>query len=170
MKYQLATTGIEHNINKYMLSDGSIIYCSIIDTSGTERFRSLNDNYYRQADGCILVYDITNERSFEEIRDYYIPKLKDNCKDNIKTILLGNKNDKDDERKILEDEGIELATKNKFYFKETTCTEKSNVFLAFQTIIEMTNFDMKRRERSETIKINKKSQRKKPKKSKRGCC
>jgi GTPase SAR1 family protein len=88
LKYQLATTGIEHNINKYMLSDGSIIYCSIIDTSGTERFRALNDNYYRQADGCILVYDITNERSFEEIRDYYIPKLKVIAKVILKQIFL----------------------------------------------------------------------------------
>ena len=135
MTYQLLTTGLEYNQNRYMLSDGSIIYCTIVDTNGTERFRSLNENYFRQADGCILVYDITNEKSFEEITDYYIPKIKEKCRNNIKTILLGNKIDKENERKISEEEGIQLALENNFNFKETTCTEKSNVSLAFQTII-----------------------------------
>ena len=172
MTYQLLTTGLEYNQNRYMLSDGSIIYCTIVDTNGTERYRSLNENYFRQADGCILVYDITNEKSFEEITDYYIPKIKEKCRNNIKTILLGNKIDKDDERKISEEEGIQLALENNFYFKETTCTEKSNVSLAFQTIIEMTNFDMQKRDRcdNDTIKINKKSNRKKSNKHKKSCC
>ena len=153
-----------------MLSDGSIINCTILDTGGAERFRALNENYYRKADGCILVYDITNEKSFIELKEYYIPKLKEKCKENIKTILLGNKSDREDERKISPEDGVQLALENNFIFKETTCFEKTNVANAFQTIIEMTNFDMKRRERldNETIKINKKGQKKKYGKKK--CC
>ena len=153
-----------------MLSDGSIINCTIVDTGGAERFRALNENYYRQADGCVLVYDITCERSFKELKEYYIPKLKEKCKENIKTILLGNKSDLEDERKISSEEGAQLALENNFLFKETTCLERTNVANAFQTIIEMTNFEMKRRERldNETIKINKKSQ-KKPN-GKKKCC
>ena len=128
----------------------------------------MNENYYRKADGCVLVYDITSEGSFNELKEYYIPKLKENCKENIKTILLGNKSDMEEERKISSEEGAQLALENKFIFKETTCLERTNVANAFQTIIEMTNFDMKRRERfdNETIKINKKSQKKTNKK----CC
>ena len=145
-----------------MLSDGSIINCTILDTGGAERFRALNENYYRQADGCILVYDITSEKSFNELKEYYIPKLKEKCKENIKTILLGNKSDMEDERKIPSEEGAQLALENNFIFKETTCFENINVSNAFQAIIEMTNFDMKRRERldNETITINKKSKKK----------
>ena len=100
MEYQLATTGLEYNQNKFMLSDGSIISCSLLDTSGTERFRAINESYFRQADGCVIIYDITNEKSFEELKEYYIPKLKDKCKKNIKTILLGNKSDRENERKL----------------------------------------------------------------------
>ena len=167
MPLQFATTGIEHNQEKYLLSDGSIIYCSLVDTGGTERFRAINENYFRKADGCILVYDITNEKSFAEIKEYYIPKIKEKCIKNIKTILLGNKKDKENERVISEEEGLTLALENQFMFKETTCTENSNVFNAFQIIIEFTNFDMKKRKRNdnETIKINKKAQKKKKK-----CC
>ena len=82
--FQLATTCIEPKPNKYMLSDGSIINCIILDTGGAERFRAINENYYRKADGCILVYDITSEKSFNELKEYYIPKLKEKCKENIK--------------------------------------------------------------------------------------
>lgn len=152
-----------------MLSDGSIINCKILDTGGAERFRALNENYYKKADGCILVYDITCEKSFNEIKEYYIPKLKENCKENIKTILLGNKSDKEDERIISPEEGAQLALENNFIFKETTCFERTNVANAFQTIIEITNIDMKRRERENngTIKINKKSKKSNGKKT---CC
>ena len=167
---QLATTSIDPKQNKYMLSDGSIINCKIVDTGGAERFRSLNENYYRKSDGCVLVYDITNEKSFDELKEYYIPKLKEKCKENIKTILLGNKSDLENERKIPSEEGAQLALDNNFIFKETTCFERTNVANAFQTIIEMTNFDMKRRERAdnETIKINNKS--KKNKNGRKKCC
>ena len=95
MPLQFATTCIEHNQDKYILSDGSIIYCSLLDSSGTERFKSINESYFRKADGCILVYDITNKNSFNEIKNYYIPNIKEKCIKNIKTILLGNKNDTD---------------------------------------------------------------------------
>ena len=143
MNFQLATIGIEINPNKYRLSDGSIIECSILDTNGTERYRALNENYFRQADGCIIVYDITNQRSFDEIKEYYIPKLRDKCKENITTILLGNKKDKENERKISIEQGNQLAFENNFLFKETCCSERTNVSDAFQTIIEKTNLQLK---------------------------
>ena len=67
---------------------------------------------------------------------------------------------------------MQLAFDNDFIFKETTCMEKENVANAFQTIIEMTNFDMKRRRNFDnaTIKINKKYHKKKNKNSKKSCC
>ena len=171
MDLQLATIGLGYNPNKYMLSDGSIIDCNILDTNGTERYRALNENYFRQADGCIIVYDITNQRSFDEIKDYYIPKIKDKCKENITTILLANKKDKDNERKISIEQGNQLAFENNFIFKETSCSERTNVSDAFQTIIEKTNLDKKLRQGFDnvTIKINKKNH-KNLKKGNKNCC
>ena len=168
---QLATIGIEYSSSKFRLSDCSIINCCIVDTNGTERYRALNENYFRQADGCIIIYDITNEQSFEEIKEYYIPKIKDKCKENITTILLGNKKDKENERKISIEQGNKLALENNFIFKETCCSERINVSEAFQTIIEVTNLDKKNREiDNDTIKINKKNHKRIKKDKKSNCC
>ena len=168
---QLATIGIEYSSSKFRLSDGSIINCCIVDTNGTERYRALNENYFRQADGCIIIYDITNEQSFEEIKEYYIPKIKDKCKENITTILLANKKDKDNERKISIEQGNQLALENNFIFKETSCSERANVSDAFQTIIEKTNLEKKLRQSFDnvTIKINK-NNHKNSKKGNKNCC
>ena len=137
---QLSTMGLEEKYNIYKLSDNSIIGCTFFDTNGTERYRFLNETYYKKIDGCLIVYDITNRRSFDEIEKYYIPKLNEKCKKNIVTVLLGNKKDMEDKRKISFEEGNELAKKYNFIFKEASCFEKINVFIAFQTIIENTFF------------------------------
>ena len=52
----------------YQLSDGSLVKCYLYDTNGQEKFGALSDNYYRKADGCILVYDITNKESFNSFK------------------------------------------------------------------------------------------------------
>jgi small GTP-binding protein len=88
----LTTIGLQNYFNSYKLSDGSLVNVNIIDTSGQERFRALNQNYYRNADCCLLVYDVSNRKSFEECK-YYIQQIKERCKQNIKVILLGNKTD-----------------------------------------------------------------------------
>ena len=75
-------------------------------------------------------------------------------------MLLGNKADKENERKISMEQGSQLAFENNFLFKETCCSERTNVSDAFQAIIEKTNLDMKIRNEfddNKTIKINKKT-------------
>ena len=70
-----------------------------MDTSGHERFRSINESYFRMANCCLLVYDITDEKTFKEC-EYYSKEIKERCKKDIKVILLGNKTDLEDKRKI----------------------------------------------------------------------
>ena len=67
--------------------------------SEKQKFNSLNESYYKKADAALLVYDITNQESFDKIKDYYRPKIKQFCKKNIHIILLGNKTDKEELRK-----------------------------------------------------------------------
>ena len=52
----------------------------IYDTAGQEKFKSLNENYYKKADGCLLVYDITSLASFEECKNYYKNNISEKCK------------------------------------------------------------------------------------------
>ena len=136
MTNQLSTMGLEEKYNTYKLSDGSIIGCTILDTNGTDRYRFLNETYYKKIDGCLIIYDITNRRSFDEIERYYIPKLKEKCKKNIATVLLGNKADMEDKRKVSIEEGEDLARKYNFIFKEASCS--------FQTIIENSFFEKRK--------------------------
>ena len=110
-----------------------------MDTAGQERFRSINTSYYRKADCCLLVYDITNRKSFEEIENYFNEKIKEKCKKNIQVILLGNKTDLEDKRQIKAEEGANFSLINNYIFMETSCIKNTNVSDAFETLIEITN-------------------------------
>ena len=103
------TIGFEDHFDGFRLSDGEIVNVRIMDTCGQERYDALFSNYYKDADCCLLVYDITSEQSFNKIKNYYIGKIKDNCKSIIRVILLGNKTDLVEARKISKDDGAKLA-------------------------------------------------------------
>ena len=115
---QINTIGFLHYFNTYKLSDGSLINVKIIDIAGQERFRAINTQYYRGADCCLLVYDITDKKSFEEIKKYYNQEIKDKCPKYVKVILLGNKTDLENERTINSEEASELALENNYIFMD----------------------------------------------------
>ncbi len=106
-----------------------------MDTAGQVRFRANNEPYYKKADCCILLYDITNREEFNEIKEYFIVKIKELCKKNVKVILVGNKTDLEDKREISYNEGANLAFLNNFLFIETSCLKNENVYEAFEKII-----------------------------------
>ena len=134
-----------------------------MDTAGQERFRSINTSYYRKADCCLLVYDITNRKSFEEIENYFNEKIKEKCKKNIQVILLGNKTDLEDKREIKAEEGANFSLINNYIFMETSCIKNTNVSDAFETLIEITNREaIKNKNKSENFKITKSKNKKKP--------
>ena len=102
----------------------------------------MNKIYYKRADCCVLVYDITDSDSFDLCKDFYKKEILDTCKKGIKVILVGNKTDLENERKVSKKEAAKFAKKNDYYFKETSCENNLNVADAFETIIIMTNNDM----------------------------
>jgi Ras-related protein Rab-8A len=69
----------------------------IWDTAGQERFRTITSAYYRGAMGIMLVYDVTDERSFNNIRNW-IKNVEQNASDGVNMILVGNKTDMADKR------------------------------------------------------------------------
>ena len=140
----LSTIGMESFFVSYKLSDGSLVKVKIFDTAGQEIYRSLSQNYYKKADCCLLVYDITSEKSFLEIKDYYIQNIKEKCKKNIKVVLLGNKTDLEENRQVSSQEGADLSLENDYTFMETSCLKNTNVADAFETLIENTNIDLQK--------------------------
>ena len=132
--------GIDHFVRTFQLSDGSLINCFIYDTCGQERYNSINESYYKKADAILLVYSIADLDSFEKIKNYYVEKINECCKDKIPILLLGNKTDLEKDRKVTNEMGIELALKEKYEFKESSCIENKNVAGAFESLVERWNF------------------------------
>ena len=139
------TVGLDNIFRTFQLSDGSLVNCGIMDTGGQERFDAINESYYRKADCCLLVYDITNRNSFEDCKNYYNKKLKECSEDIIKVILLGNKTDLKDKRVISPEEGAKFAEENNYIFMETSCKDNYNVADAFTALVEMANAECKRK-------------------------
>ena len=129
------TTILDFYSETFRLLDGSFINCKIIDTGGKEKFNAINKKYYKRADCCVLLYDITNVDSFEECKNFYKGEIAENCKENVKVILVGNKTDLENERKIKTEEGEKFAKKNNYYFIETSCEYNYKVSDAFEMII-----------------------------------
>ena len=128
----------------YKLSDGSIINVHIKDTCGQEKYKSIWKQYYKEADGILLVFDISNKKSFDEIKNFYVETIRENCKIGIPIILLGNKTDLEDERRVSQEEAISLSIDEEYIYKETSCVKNENVADAFETIIEMWNINSKK--------------------------
>ena len=145
----IATITIDFVPRTFQLSNGSVVNCFIYDTAGQERYKSLCETYYKRADAVLLVYDISNKQSFELIKKYYSPHIKELCKKDIPVILLGNKADLENERKVSLEEGVKLSKKENYTFKETSCLKNENVADAFETLIEMWNEEKTRRKESE---------------------
>ena len=124
----------------------TILNTEIIDTAGQEAYRKVTENYYKKADFCILVYDITNRRDFDEIKNYYIVKIKELCKKRVKVILVGNKIDLEEKRQISYKEGAHLAFLNNYLFIETSCLENKNVRKVFEKIFGIGRFFYKNNE------------------------
>ena len=84
----------------------------------------------------MLVYDISDIKTFEKIKNYYSIKIKELCKEETYIILVGNKTDKENKRKVSQNDGLELAEKENYLFIETSCLNNSNISEAFVKLIE----------------------------------
>ena len=98
----------------------------IWDTAGSERFRSITRSYYNNSVCAIVVYDIANKKSFENVSSW-IEEVKDNSLKVITIILVGNKIDLIKEREVSTEEGKEFADKNNITFFETSAKTGKNV-------------------------------------------
>ena len=147
---KISTHGVDFVSKSFQLADGSVVNAFIYDTGGQEKYKSINETYYKKANGILLVYDITSRKSFDDIINYYCDKIEELCEKNIPIILLGNKTDLENKREVSQEEGIELARSNKYIFKETSCVKNENVADAFEALIELWNAENQKKHSSKT--------------------
>ena len=128
-----ATVGVELG-TKFVKIEGVGAKLQIWDTAGQERYRSLTSSYYKGCHGCFIVYDITNEASFQSISTWYEQAVKEAGKD-VSIILVGNKCDLENERKVSKEQGEEKARSMNASFFETSALSKVNIDDIFNEIV-----------------------------------
>ncbi|KAG5550125.1 hypothetical protein RHGRI_015169 [Rhododendron griersonianum] len=129
----ITTIGIDFKIRTIEL-DGKRIKLQIWDTAGQERFRTITTAYYRGAMGILLVYDVTDESSFNNIRNW-IRNIEQHASDNVNKILVGNKADMDEsKRAVPTSKGQALADEYGIKFFETSAKTNLNVEEVFFSI------------------------------------
>ena len=130
------TIGVDYIFKTLTLKNGKTIKLQIWDTAGQERFRSITKNYYKKANGIILIYDITNKKSYKNIREW-INQIKEEAVSNVIIYLVGNKIDLEKERKVKTEEGEKLAEEYNCPFKETSAKEDININETFEDLVEI---------------------------------
>ncbi|XP_010543446.1 PREDICTED: ras-related protein RABE1d-like isoform X4 [Tarenaya hassleriana] len=114
--------------------DGKRIKLQIWDTAGQERFRTITTAYYRGAMGILLVYDVTDESSFNNIRNW-MKNIEQHASDNVDKILVGNKADMDESKRAVPTaKGQALADEYGIKFFETSAKTNLNVEQVFLSI------------------------------------
>eukprot|EP01087_Luapelamoeba_hula_P015707 TRINITY_DN471_c0_g1_i1.p1 TRINITY_DN471_c0_g1~~TRINITY_DN471_c0_g1_i1.p1 ORF type:complete len:201 (+),score=43.33 TRINITY_DN471_c0_g1_i1:93-695(+) len=128
-----STIGAAFLTQTVALSDNTMVKFEIWDTAGQERFNSLAPMYYRGAQAALVVYDITNESSFNRAKAW-VKELQTQGTSKMIIALVGNKSDLEDSRRIRNDEAHSYAEENGVLFMETSAKTAQNVAEIFEAI------------------------------------
>ncbi|KAG8874309.1 Insulin-like growth factor 2 mRNA-binding protein 3 [Tulasnella sp. 332] len=145
----LATTGVDFKVSK-MEVNGQRVKLSIWDTAGQERFRSITSSYYRGAQGIILVYDVSNRKSFDALSGW-LSEVQEHANDAIVKILIGNKVDKEVLRVVSEAEGASFAKEKGTLFMEASAKTSVGVREAFRDVV--TTMETREKSKAPPLKI-----------------
>lgn len=133
-----ATIGADF-LTKDMAIDNKNVTMQLWDTAGQERFQSLGVAFYRGADCCVLVYDVTNSKSFESIsswRDEFLVQANIKEPENFPFVVIGNKIDVEENKRLISNKkasNLCASLGNVPYF-ETSAKEAVNVEQAFDVV------------------------------------
>ncbi|KAJ8732804.1 hypothetical protein PYW07_015403 [Mythimna separata] len=131
----VSTVGIDFKVKTVFRHDKRV-KLQIWDTAGQERYRTITTAYYRGAMGFILMYDITNEESFNSVQDW-VTQIKTYSWDNAQVILVGNKCDMEEERVVSTERGMQLAEQLGVEFYETSAKENIYVKAVFERLVDI---------------------------------
>ncbi|KAH1257723.1 Ras-related protein RABD2a [Glycine max] len=164
----ISTIGVDFKI-RTVEQDGKTIKLQIWDTAGQERFRTITSSYYRGAHGIIIVYDVTDEDSFNNVKQW-LSEIDRYASDNVNKLLVGNKSDLTANRVVSYDTAKEFADQIGIPFMETSAKDATNVedaFMAMSAAIKnrMASQPSANNARPPTVQI-----RGQPVGQKSGCC
>uniref|UniRef100_A0A3Q4BUT6 EF-hand domain-containing protein n=1 Tax=Mola mola TaxID=94237 RepID=A0A3Q4BUT6_MOLML len=153
-----ATVGIDYSV-KTITVDNSQVALQLWDTAGQERYRSITKQFFRKADGVVVMYDITAEQSFTAVRQWLTSIKESAGEDPIPIMLLGNKTDKALERQVLQEVGERLSKDCQMTFFECSACSGHNV------VESMVHLASLYKEKEKTVQLVRS-----PTEKKRSCC
>lgn len=159
---------------------GEVCRIQIWDTAGQEKLKAVAASYYRNANGIAIIFDITNRESYDKL-DFWINEATNNVPESTPFIIIGNKNDLVDQRKVSMEEARDFVTKRGYYYVETSAkTNKDDcVTKAFDQLVgemlnkrnaQVENEYKQQKIRRSQMKLQEKDVTTQPGEKKKGCC
>ena len=128
----ISTIGVDFKIRTIEL-EGKTVKLQIWDTAGQERFRTITSSYYRGAHGIIVVYDVTDESTFANVKQW-LQEIERYACEGVNKLLVGNKADLTSSKAVDFDAAKQLADELGIPFLETSAKDATNVEQAFLTM------------------------------------
>ena len=166
----ISTAGIDYYIKTENIN-GNPLQVKIWDTAGQERYQSQTNSFFKNSEGVILVYDVTNPETFENLKNW-LNSIQANTKDsNLKKIIIGNKIDL--KREVGKEEAEAFAKENKVGYFETSAKENKNInasihYLA-QEVVNTPEWKIRKEKRESNIKLGESNKKENGKKEDK-CC
>ena len=162
----LPTIGVDFKI-KNITVNNQRIKLNIWDTAGQERFKTITSTYYKGSHGIVLVYDITDRESFNNINNW-VSEVKKNAGSNVVMLLVGNKCDLESDRVVTTKEGQDFANMLGISFLETSAKADLNVRETFNVLAKQVHELLPEAQRFDENVINTANMRNR--RQKKSCC
>ncbi|KAJ8951893.1 hypothetical protein NQ318_019871 [Aromia moschata] len=130
---QTLTIGVDFKTKKLNI-DGNTVKLAIWDTAGQERFRTLTPSYYRDAQGAILVFDVSSYATFSKLSTWLNELETYSTKSNIVKMIVGNKIDVDN-REVSREEAMKFARRYQTLYIEASAKTRDGVQTAFEELV-----------------------------------
>ena len=131
-KSTMSTIGVDLQ-SKIIDINGKKVKYLIWDTAGEDRMKTMTYSYYRGCHVILIVYDVTNQKSFENVTTW-VECVDKFAKSNVLRILVGNKTDLEDQRVISKEDGKKLADENGLKFYEISAKAVTGLCEMFEDI------------------------------------